>query len=388
MGAALTSFKALLRRALRRRAMTSVPTLKTLFNMPNAMGPVNFNVDGFEIQYLTQCGESIRQSLSDPATRDILSLAYISELKLLKEKVGSQHEYIVVHVHVRLNDSDLPVFLGVVKAERTVHEDVTAKQHVSFVVNDSIRRSSSASSIPGFSPNPTTEALDRVFIYDPCDVAELDRNDHNLLYHYTYNPEGPPFFTFVVSTIALHIYSPNYTLFQHQCFWYAGMLFRMVGGKDAETREPHDKSEKAWEDVKFVAVEKKVGSKPGRFMDVFRVITNKDITQEFVRIEPAFEARLAEKTNVLLRVRQEKEEEIQKAAAEDAKKAKLEQDNAKKDATIAAKDEEIVTVRRENASKDAEIDALKKRLARMTAAQSDQPLASTSQLDYPLAHQT
>ncbi|KAI0776903.1 hypothetical protein BD413DRAFT_523674 [Trametes elegans] len=342
MGAALLTYlKAFLRRALRRRAAPPSLTLKSLLGIAELLGPVNFAVDGFENQYLTHCGELIRRSFTVPGTRDSLSSAYISELKLLKERVSPEHEYIVAHVSVRLKDSGPPVFLGAIKAERTVRESVTAEQHASFVVDDSILGSVSASSTPLSSPSPAIEAFDHVFVYNPGDVAELNRNDHRLLYRCKYEQVGPSFPTFVASAIALHIHSPEYRPAHHPSFWFAAMLFRMVGGEDAEVMDAHDKTDKVW---LFVA-DKSVTAEPGRLMDVFRIVTQKAIAEEYAKVEPALQARIAEKSNVLVRVREDKEGELRQAAAKATENAALQvwwaalqQKKAAKAAAIAARD--------------------------------------------------
>ncbi|KAI0769371.1 hypothetical protein BD413DRAFT_679253 [Trametes elegans] len=231
---------------------------------------------------------------------ELLLNAYISELK---ESYLPEHEYIAALLSFRLDSSD-PINLSTIKCERTVHEGVTPAQHASFVVNDSVRGSVSPPSLTFSSSDLTTDANDRVFIFDPDHTHEAIKDNDRVVCQWTYlGGSALPLTRLIVSASVLHIKAPFYTL---------------------------------GPSLVLLTKETRVASNPGRFMDLFCIVTRKDVEAQAGEIEPAVQERFIHQNSLLRTFREER----RAAQAATARIAVLEEGNAAKDAALAAKDDE------------------------------------------------
>jgi hypothetical protein len=160
----------------------------------------------------------------------------VLNVKRLKKKAHPQHEYIVATVHSpRMRVVHYRMERSVRRKERR-SADGAGVDRGSRDSLDSFRKSSGASSI--FSGKPS---------HDTVHIISKIPADH-CLSEVTFKDEPKPnILDLSVLAAVIHLDSPTYNIFRRQCYWFAGMMSKVMayryGGKidevepDSETCE-------------------------------------------------------------------------------------------------------------------------------------------------------
>ncbi|KAI0369062.1 hypothetical protein BV20DRAFT_424722 [Pilatotrama ljubarskyi] len=229
----LSSLRAFVHRVLG-LPMSDAPTLRYLLETHE--GGNTFSVQDFEASFLRACTLD-RRSDSDIVKRARISLAgaRVSTIAFYKDKVRSEHEYIVVELVVPdvadsptrdpegSADSDVPVRVhkvGALLCERTVApEHSNSSVQKGAIIHDlspsSSSPNSSSPSSSSFSPIP---AVDRFCVYDP--PMEWRISGSHLVYKYTFEPHHsrPSIARVLAAASVLHDEAPDYLIRTRQCY--------------------------------------------------------------------------------------------------------------------------------------------------------------------------
>ncbi|KAI0645986.1 hypothetical protein C8Q79DRAFT_1119588 [Trametes meyenii] len=202
--------------------------------------------------------------------------AYVREIRFMKEKSGLEHEYLLAYVTLDGQPwSVAPV--GIIQCERNVNpEHDSTLNHILAVISapnsSSLSGSSSSSNdIPSSASSPSgprIPAADRFILYESDQAKALDRRGDKTLYKFEFDgpvaatsldpslgpvPFEPPpkphlrsrsdkspltLYELAAAAIVLHAVAPEYILFERQCYWYASMLYYMLGGDAVENQAP------------------------------------------------------------------------------------------------------------------------------------------------------
>ncbi|KAI0628938.1 hypothetical protein C8Q77DRAFT_1067239 [Trametes polyzona] len=279
-------------------------------------------------------GVSVALKIISPGCDRTLARARISRIRLKKGRPTglAEHEYLLIDVNDGAESN--PAFLG------------------SVVVDRSFKQDSGTIKLAGSKDN--VDAIDRIEFAPPTnnDLTVVDVTFRNL-------SECPLFSTLIIAADVLHTQSPSYILLHRQCYWFAGMLLRVLLGN----ADPTVTRDAELENFEY-AYEGHPGgyAQPGRagtFKHFFTLVTSKSIDELYQSdIRPAFETRKAEV-----------EQEIENRWAEPQWAELAEQQVARKDAALeemlremAHKDEETA---RELARKDEELERMRQALARL-----------------------
>ncbi|RPD56517.1 hypothetical protein L226DRAFT_609988 [Lentinus tigrinus ALCF2SS1-7] len=214
-------------------------------------------------------GHYIKTNLSDYV---------ITRLDLCKEKRSPYHEYVLAHVSRREGPSARPC--GILRAERSMP---------SQKLDESALRLASTLSAQVSLPLPSLDmpATDHVKI---CGPAEFDEG--HILYHAFKTEAEKPWaiHEFIAAGLAIGQYKPNYNIMLEQCYWFAGLVFRLLVGEDAMRFEAtgatvkrmnlKDKEKSRWKWVRR--------TKPGKFGELFQLVTSKQLREELRALEPRF----------------------------------------------------------------------------------------------------
>ncbi|OSD01927.1 hypothetical protein PYCCODRAFT_1425618 [Trametes coccinea BRFM310] len=192
--------------------------------------------------------------------------ARICQILFMKEREGSQHEYILAFVTVDGQPwvDGASTSLGVIRCERSVnHQYATPGVHMKAA---SSNLSSSGSSTPS-SSSVEIPAVDSATIMDITERSQAHPASDVLLYEHHFHvpstaptrlldPSGvlsvrdfdppsecptrhredtspPSLYDLAAACIALHAVAPTYVLLDCQCYWFAAMIYYMLGGERA-----------------------------------------------------------------------------------------------------------------------------------------------------------
>ncbi|KAI0370884.1 hypothetical protein BV20DRAFT_965953 [Pilatotrama ljubarskyi] len=309
----VSSFRALIHRFLGRR-MADQTTLRVLLHENGSRDPRYLDVEMFEDKLVDACRRDDR--------RDILSRCVISRVVLYKQEGMPEHEYIVADVVVPDSDGTPARPLGGLKAERTVAtEDGGCTNHSKAVLS------------PASSSGVTIPALDRFFVWDPP-TASMIPNDHQVAYAHDFPVSDRPSIALLIATASvLHEEAPNYFVRTHQCYWFAGVLFRMLVG-EASQQLPLRPG------VAISVADEPRTVNAGTFLDVFNIVTKEDIRQTVDAIKSNVLSKEARIQDRLRALRAEHEAEQQRARASrealereaEAAKRTLEEERAEREA--------------------------------------------------------
>lgn len=218
----------------------TAPALQTLCDMLNVATGSSHNVEDFEKTYIVMCG--LRAATAGSPSEDLLRRARIHMVQLRKTPHGSQHEYILVYIILDGQAKESGVAnLGIIKCERLVkiplsRDKAPRLRDLSFFPGAIISKSANfaSSSFSSSSSSTTLPAVDRFTIYDPQGLPQ-DLQGDQVVYEYIYPTQRAPLPTCLLSAACvLHVHSPDYILLDRQCFWFAGMIFRMIVGADTD----------------------------------------------------------------------------------------------------------------------------------------------------------
>ncbi|CDO71576.1 hypothetical protein BN946_scf184911.g46 [Trametes cinnabarina] len=262
--------------------------------------------------------------------------ARICHISFMKEREGSQHEYVLAYVTVDgqpwADDSNKR--LGVIRCERGAAENTTAAAHMKAA---SSNLSSSGSSTPNSSAFEIS-AHDRVTICNIAQLSEVRPPADVCLYEHFFHipspapihllePSGdsvlafnppetcpprarddtspPSLYDLAAAGIALKVVAPQYILLQNQCYWFAAMIYFMLGGPSAAD----DKPVKAPPKGTAIAIKGKgmqdifpifQGPSKGQFHGLWQFVSdNKVLSWYNNEVRSVFDAKLVELYKVL-----------------------------------------------------------------------------------------
>ncbi|KAI0351639.1 hypothetical protein OH77DRAFT_1429470 [Trametes cingulata] len=287
MARLLNSLRAFIRRALG-LAMADEITLKRLLDSDLVPLPTTVPVEKFETHFVKACKNG-----KEEFGRDVLSTSRISKVAFYKEEGGSEHEYVVVEVvapdtaDMRGETNETPDrVLGALKCERTVAANRNnPRAHKGAVLNDVSPNSSSGHAIP---------ASDQFVVLEKLSTP----SGHRLVYAYEFGcPEDrPPIARLIAAAAVLHAKYPDYILRSRQCYWFAGVLFRVLVGPPADRLYPRVEVDFSYAyerptdaGVAGQGASQAKGARAGRFKDTFDVVTKKRVEKTVAEIQSDLE---------------------------------------------------------------------------------------------------
>ncbi|KAI0628930.1 hypothetical protein C8Q77DRAFT_1067430 [Trametes polyzona] len=269
-------------------------------------------------------GVSVALKMYSSTCDRTLARARISRIRLKKKRPTelAEHEYLLIDVNDGAESN--PAFLGSVVVDRSFKQDLATLKLAAL-------------------KKENVDAIDRIHFAPPTnsDLTVIDVTFGNV-------SECPLFSTLIIAADVLHTQSPSYILLHRQCYWFAGMLLRVLLGN----ADPTVTREAELENFQYAYAGHPGGfaeaKRAGTFKRLFGVVTSRSIDELYQSdIRSAFETRKAEV-----------EQEIEKRWAEGQAKRDLEETRR----VMARKDEETA---RELARKDAELEQMRKALARL-----------------------
>ncbi|RDX49451.1 hypothetical protein OH76DRAFT_531162 [Lentinus brumalis] len=214
-----------------------------------------------------------------------LSDYIITCLELCKGRKPPYHEYILAHVSRREDPLGRTVPCGVLRAERSMGEP--GKPALKVISIFAAQFSTLASNIP---------AVDRVTI---CDTSECCEDI--VLYRaglQSGHDAGKTWaiHEFISAGLAIHAYAPNYHLVFEQCYWFAGLFFRLLVGHNAVDFEVERAAVKRikgkhggiWKGIKQ---DKHVA---GNFGRMFQLLTSTQLREQVPVLQTKFSERVVE----------------------------------------------------------------------------------------------
>ncbi|RPD75963.1 hypothetical protein L226DRAFT_559809 [Lentinus tigrinus ALCF2SS1-7] len=276
-----------LQNILRRHNMDDRPHLSALMRKPaNHACPV----DEFRTHYeLTLLWAYFKASYPNPP---LLSLCRIATIKLVKKKNSSEHEYTLSYLTRDGRSWEASSSrVGILRCERTVsvHDNTTTAHTLGL-----LRSSSNGHHI---------KALDQVVILDPDASAG---KDDDVVYTHHFDPSTAPSVSMLIAAATvLNEDSPNYLLLNRQCYWFAGLCFRLLVGRPADDLQANPKMR----DQMVVAADglKKVPC-AGTFKHVFKLVTGEEIEQHCARLDDAFKEKILDIDAVLAPIKEDWEQ--------------------------------------------------------------------------------
>ncbi|KAI0819613.1 hypothetical protein BC628DRAFT_1015430 [Trametes gibbosa] len=214
-------------------------TLSALLNISNGHA---FPVEDLHAQYAHTAARTSTVTIDpaditpgvEPDPVEPFPSIRIDAVELRKRSgIFPEHEYLIVYIS-KDNDSAY----AIAKIERTIDSsnppnlraNVKRTSNIASTSTTSLHdlsRSLSNHSVAAkdyLTINPNTEQHLKTFTQG--DVA---------VYSYTYPPRDRPSITrLVAAALVVHNSQPDYILLSSQCYWYAGVLFRLLVGPNAE----------------------------------------------------------------------------------------------------------------------------------------------------------
>ncbi|KAH9848236.1 hypothetical protein C2E23DRAFT_844943 [Lenzites betulinus] len=261
----------------------------------------------------------------------------------------SEHEYLLVEFvsgHGRW-----PTVLGELRVERSY--DPKRGNPIKKAAADVFRASSQSSALPAMSDEEPTP---------PKDTVTFTCNRHNasrdkVVFRYKFDEaSAPSILDFLVAAAALNSHSPDYILPSRQCFWFAGMLLRvLLGGTNVDPKVSCG-ARGVLISPAFVPsstdtvldAEPVLAGRAGTFKKLFKIITKQEIDSLYdSEIKQACELKRAEVNERLEAPRRQKE-------AARAREETLREDAARNWAKAARDWAEVARLREEALQKASE----------------------------------
>ncbi|KZT68726.1 hypothetical protein DAEQUDRAFT_811969 [Daedalea quercina L-15889] len=161
----------------------------------------------------------------------------ISEIALWKMKAVPNHEFLMASVEYNGH------VIGALHIERTVLPTENRSVNASSV---SVASSSSSA---------------QHFAHDPIIICSTDNVDHHtasaemIAYHIPAGTSPLHVSSVVAACAVLNKAFPMYDIFKNQCYWYAGLAFRLLAG-NGNVQRPKNTGQRAGEVAKFFSVMK------------------------------------------------------------------------------------------------------------------------------------
>ncbi|KAI0816904.1 hypothetical protein BC628DRAFT_1103317 [Trametes gibbosa] len=285
-----------------------------------------------------------------------------------------EHEYVVLYV----SKDNVPTY-GVVKVERSVNSDPLWIAKTSTASLHKVSTALYDGGVPAedrlwVNTNTNTEGQINVF------AAEPDR----CVYAYVYPLQDRPSLTRLVAAAqVVHQSQTDYILLEAQCYWFAGVIFRLLVGPNAEQLRSETPA-RAMEPLPAGTDRDFEIAAGALFVKWFKIVTQKAIDECCAQLAPAFEAEVQSlEHNITAQLsanavkeaaaaadregRERAEAERERAEAE-RKRAEAERDAEREGRKRAEAELEFERKGRESAEADAA--SLRAELARLTGAAS------------------
>ncbi|OJT07926.1 hypothetical protein TRAPUB_1137 [Trametes pubescens] len=344
-------------------------------------------------------------TLSDPPSPRIRTVRLKKCLPTLAE-----HEFILVEVVSGNRPLANDVVIGQLKVERA-YDPINGNAFLAALVDSSC--ASTTSSTSGTFPLPSKFRKAPIPARDTITFDPKNTHADTTVFSYTFDEaSAPSLLDLLVAADTLNIHSPHYILFQRQCYWFGGMLLRiLLGNIDTDPLVQPGLAEDTLFSPAFDPSE--TDPKPdeppepiraglaGTFKKLFKIVTNQSIdslyngeikqvyqsrqgevaellkkpeliARQVAAIREALEARARKAEEALEEASQEVARKTQEAArqAEEATRAHEEATRAREEATRAREEaarqaEEATRAREEAARACEEMARMREEIARL-----------------------
>ncbi|KAL1949008.1 hypothetical protein VTO73DRAFT_10814 [Trametes versicolor] len=350
----------------------------------------------------------LESTLSDSPVR-------IQTVRLMKRlNTRFEHEYLVADLVSGNGRRTNVIVIGELKVERAYDS-----RHGNALKNASADASrASSDSTPGPSTPSGSSPLSAMFNRDPIPAKDTitfnpaNTSADTTVFLYTFGEaSAPSLLDLLVAADTLSSQYAEYILFERQCYWYAGMLLRvLLGDIDADPKvRPGAAAQNTRFSPAFIPnsedappAEPVLAGRAGTFKNLFNIVTQRDIDLLYhSEIKQAYQSRQAEVRELLeaprlvarqaeedRQARREAEEALQKSAQETARQAEAAQEATRQAEAARAREEsarqaEAAARAREESARQAEAaarareDALQEEMARMREELSRLKVAAT-----------
>ncbi|CDO69984.1 hypothetical protein BN946_scf184836.g58 [Trametes cinnabarina] len=325
----LSALSVFVHRILRYPMADNQPTLTSILHKePGTVIHVTRLTDALKLAY----EQAVRNHGFSP------DRARVCQLSFMKERLQSQHEYILAYVTIDGQPwaEGASVRLGIIRCERTVDSElVTPKTHAKAVSSNTESSSKVSGTSSPSSQGTYIAAADQFILFDPTGIVKttdvclstsrISKPNDVCLYEHRFQtpapappclldpaqipvlqfspPETcpvrsredtspPSLYDLAAAALALNTFAPQYVLLRTQCYWFAAMFFYLLGGNRAADDKPKGTIP---DDLVFHGTKKDVTAKEvkeGTFYKLLTLVTEADVKKAYDTLHEAFDGEL------------------------------------------------------------------------------------------------